>query len=70
MGYSPWRCKDSDTTEQLSTAHSIVGVHNGEKMYVCGLLVVRGKGEYGRTLYFPLNFSVNLRICSVMSDSL
>ena len=22
MGYSPWGCKESDTTEQLSTAHS------------------------------------------------
>ena len=21
MGYSPWRCKDSDMTERLSTAH-------------------------------------------------
>ena len=62
MGYSSWGCKELDTTEQLRTAHSILGVHNGEKMYVCGLLVVRGNGKYGRTLYFPLNFSVNLKL--------
>ena len=37
-GYSPWDCKESDTTEQLSTAHaifiyspaSLVGVGTGD----------------------------------------
>ena len=27
MGYSPWGLKESDTTEQLSTAHSAKGLH-------------------------------------------
>ena len=26
-GYSPWRCKKSDTTEQLSTAHICIYVN-------------------------------------------
>ena len=31
-GYSPWSCKESDTTEQLSTAQ-----HRGKKVIICWL---------------------------------
>ena len=29
VGYSPWGCKESDTTEQLNTAHNTFSIKEG-----------------------------------------
>ena len=56
MGYSPWGCKESDTTERLSLPCSALGCAH--------LHCVTGRSGY----YAGLHFISGLR--SVVSDSL
>ena len=64
LGYSPWGCKESDTTEQLTLylVESLFVTSVPYKILATRETEVGWKGMEGNCQYFLLNFSINLKL--------
>ena len=54
VGYSPWGCKESDTTEQLS-AHTVYAIHMPGHALILYFITLRHLLQYNFLYNFPKN---------------
>lgn len=55
-GYSPWRCKESDTTKQLSLTHTIYQYLNQIMLFSKALRLLKMSSHISALIVFILNF--------------
>ena len=71
MGYSPWGCTESDTTERLSTASPILTVNQGTKITFFSTFIVLPlrRPRFGKWTWHCTGYRGGLRAASRLTPA-